>query len=66
MERKLLKLEQISERTGVPLATLRYYRHKKEGPPTFKLGRRVVAYADEVDAWVAEQRLAGQVGGDAA
>lgn len=41
-----------------PKSTLRYWRHRDrgEGPPLFKIGRRVVAYADEVDAWVDEQR----------
>lgn len=63
MERKLLRLEEISERTGVPVATLRYYRHRGEGPPTFRLGRRVVGYVDEVDSWVLEQRQKSINGG---
>ena len=58
--RQLLRLEEISARTGVPVSTLRYYRHRDrgEGPPTFRLGRRVVAYVEDVDAWVAAHRRA--------
>lgn len=65
MERKILRLEEISERTLVPLATLRYWRHRDrgEGPTTFRLGRRVVGYLDDVDAWVAEQHRKGATGG---
>jgi predicted DNA-binding transcriptional regulator AlpA len=66
MDRKLLRLEEISTRTGVPLATLRYYRHRGEGPPTWRLGRRVVAYEDEVDHWLDEVRRSVTTGGGAA
>lgn len=64
MTRKILRLEEISERTGVPLATLRWYRQYGKGPKTWKLGRRVVAYEDDVNAWLDEQRQLS--GGDAA
>lgn len=57
MNRKILRLEEIHERTGVPMATLRWFRHRGEGgPPTWKLGRRVVAYEDDVNAWIEAQR----------
>ena len=56
MSRTVLRLEQISERTSVPVATLRYWRHLGIGVPTFKIGRRVVAYADEVDRWLESKR----------
>ena len=43
MSRTILRLSQISERTGVPVATLRYWRHIGEGPPTFRLGKHVAS-----------------------
>ncbi len=49
---KLLTIGEVSDRTRVPLATLRYWRHVGQGPPLFALGRKVVAYEDEVDDWV--------------
>ena len=55
MGRRIVRLEGITEKTGVPLATLRYWRATGQGPPTFKLGRHVVAFEDEVDKWVEEQ-----------
>lgn len=59
MTRKILRLSEIAERTGVPIATLRWYRHTGAGGPrTWRLGRRVVAYEDDVDAWIERQAAA--------
>jgi len=55
MSRKLLKLLEVSEETRIPVNTLRYYRSIGIGPKMFRLGRGVVAYQDDVDAWIAEQ-----------
>ena len=67
MGRTILKLEQIAERTGVPLDTLRYYRKiGSGGPHTWKLGRRVVAYEDDVLRWLDEQYDASEPRGSAA
>jgi predicted DNA-binding transcriptional regulator AlpA len=63
MSRKLMRLLEISKETGVPVATLRFYRHKGIGPKTFKLGRNVVAFADDVDTWIDEQAKAGATAG---
>lgn len=54
--RKILTLEEVSERTLIPLNSLRWMRSQgRGGPRTFKLGRRVVAFEDDVDAWIAER-----------
>lgn len=53
--RRILTLTEVSERTRIPLNTLRWMRQQDEGPPTWKLGRRVVAYEDEIDTWLARQ-----------
>jgi predicted DNA-binding transcriptional regulator AlpA len=67
MADRILTLEEIAQRTRKPINTLRWYRHRGEGPKTFKLGRAVVAYEHDVEAWIAEQAKASQhVGGDAA
>ena len=52
MTRRILRLPEIAQRTGVPIATLRWYRHRGIGPRTFLFAGRVVAYEDDVDAWV--------------
>lgn len=51
---RLLTLDEVAEWTRTPIATLRYWRHRGQGPPTFKLGRRVVAREEDVEAWIAE------------
>lgn len=55
---KLLTLEQISELTHMPVATLRYKRHRGELPFIFKIGRRLVAHRGDLDKWIDAQRLA--------
>jgi len=46
----------VSERTGIPLSTLRYYRLNGLGPRSFKLGRRVMYAIDDVEAWIEAAR----------
>ena len=50
---KLLLIPEVSTVTRVPEATLRYWRHIGAGPRSFKLGRRVVYKAADVEAWIA-------------
>jgi DNA-binding transcriptional MerR regulator len=52
---ELLTLSEVAELTRVPIATLRYWRSRGEGPETFRLGRRVVAFKDALDAWIRER-----------
>lgn len=55
--RKILTLKEVSEMTRIPLNTLRYLRATDGNMPrTWRLGeRRVVAYEDDVVAWLNEQ-----------
>ncbi|MFW7415782.1 helix-turn-helix transcriptional regulator [Demequina sp. SO4-18] len=46
----------VSERTGVPINTLRYWRHLGQGPQSFRLGRRVVYAVSDVEAWIEAAR----------
>jgi predicted DNA-binding transcriptional regulator AlpA len=55
----LLKIPEVSAMTGVPEATLRFYRHQGTGPKSFKLGRRVMYREEDVTAWVQAQYEAG-------
>lgn len=52
---EILGSKQVSEWTGVPVGTLRYWRHANEGPPSFCLGRRVVYRRDQVERWIETQ-----------
>jgi hypothetical protein len=40
----------------VPVATLRWWRHKGIGPRSFKLGRHVLYERSDLDAWIDAQR----------
>jgi excisionase family DNA binding protein len=55
---RLLDLSEVAEKLRMPVATVRYKRHRGELPFTFRLGRRVVAYEAEVDEYIATQRAA--------
>ncbi|GAB4942239.1 hypothetical protein MAHJHV49_11550 [Mycobacterium avium subsp. hominissuis] len=63
-----LSTQQVSTITGIPAATLRFWRHKgDEGPPSFRLGpRRIVYRQDLLNEWLAEQEATTQRGGGAA
>lgn len=52
---KLLRIEQVAERTGVSVSTLRHWRHHGTGPKSARIGRRVVYRPEDVDAWIAAQ-----------
>ena len=43
--------------------TLRYWRHRGEGPPSFRVGRRVLYARADVKKFVADQRTSTLVGG---
>lgn len=48
---------------GIPEATWRWWRHRGEGPRSFKLGRTVFYHADDVAAWVESQKSKTTKGG---
>lgn len=48
----LLGAKEVSDITGVPMGTLRYWRHSNIGPASFTLGRRVVYRRAEVFRWI--------------
>lgn len=46
-------VESVSERTGIPVKTLYNLKWRGEGPPVYKVGRRLLFIPAEVDAWIA-------------
>ncbi len=60
---ELLGAKQVSEMIGVPVGTLRYWRHSDIGPASFTLGRRVVYRRVEVLRWISERENATRRGG---
>ena len=57
---ELLRVPEVSELTGIAEATLRFWRHTGTGPPSAKLGRRVVYREAEVLAWIDAQFVKGR------
>jgi predicted DNA-binding transcriptional regulator AlpA len=63
----ILLLEEVSELTRLPKATLRFYRHRGDGgPQSFKLGNRVVYRRSDVEQWIQAQFEKTASGADAA
>lgn len=52
MKDRILSTAQVSEMTGTPVPTLRWYRHVGKGPKAGKLEGRVVYRESDVIAWV--------------
>lgn len=50
----LIDINELSDLLGVPLSTLRFWRHKGRGPKSANIGRIVYRRAD-VEAWLDEQ-----------
>lgn len=61
---ELLGAREVSDITGVPVGTLRYWRHSNIGPASFTLGRRVVYRREEVLRWITQRENATRRGGD--
>ncbi len=56
---------QVSDLIGVPVGTLRFWRHCDQGPASFTLGKKVVYRRSEIERWVSEQESATRRGGAA-
>lgn len=52
----LMTMDEVSEATGIPVATLRYYRHLgNKGPRSALLGSRVMYREQDVAKWINDQ-----------
>ena len=51
----LLLLPEVAEITRKSVDTLRWLRHRGEGPQGFRMGRRVVFRRGVVTAWIVQQ-----------
>ncbi len=53
----LLTEKQLSQGTGIPCNTLRYWRANGEGPPYHRLGRSIRYRLSDVEAWLEENKV---------
>jgi excisionase family DNA binding protein len=60
-----MTMAEVAAMLGRSVDTLRYWRWRGEGIPSYKIGRRVVYDVEAVEAYLAAQRAKGQAGGAA-
>ncbi len=57
---ELMTTAEVAQMLRTPDGTLRYWRHNKIGPKSFRLPRRVVYWRSDVLAWLADQQASDQ------
>jgi DNA-binding transcriptional MerR regulator len=55
---QLLTTAEVARMLRTPESTLRYWRHKHVGPPSFRARRHVLYWRSDVLAWLAAQQAA--------
>lgn len=55
MTARLLRIEDVSEETGIPIETLRHWRKSNRGPTFVRIGRRLVCRSSDLDLWIDAQ-----------
>lgn len=64
MTHRRMTTTQVEAYTNIPAATLRWWRHRGEGPASYVLGGRKVVYdLADLDAWLDAQKAATVRGG---
>ncbi|MFF7098535.1 helix-turn-helix domain-containing protein [Streptomyces rubradiris] len=53
-----LTLPRAAEYLGISPNTLYVWRHRRQGPPSFRMGRRVMCRITALDEWVCDQERA--------
>jgi DNA-binding transcriptional MerR regulator len=56
----LLLMTEVAEQARTTVDTLRYWRHAGIGPPSFKLGRRVLYRSEDVEEWISAKAAEGR------
>ncbi|MDI5968375.1 helix-turn-helix domain-containing protein [Streptomyces sp. SL13] len=53
-----LTLPRAAEYLGISANTLYVWRHRRQGPPSFRMGRRVMYRVSALNNWIAQQEEA--------
>lgn len=54
---RLLSAKDLADYLEVPVATIYAWRHRREGPPGFRVGRYVRFRWSDVELWINERLL---------
>lgn len=57
--RKYLVTAEVAEVCRTSAETVRYWRHVGKGPKSFRVGRRVLYAAEDVEAWLEALQSSG-------
>jgi excisionase family DNA binding protein len=57
-ETRYMTTAEVAELLRRPAETLRYWRWRGEGPPSFRIGRKVLYARTDVEAFIAQHRQA--------
>ncbi len=52
MERRALSPEEAATMYGLNVGTLANLRHARRGPKFFKIGKKVVYFIEDIEAWI--------------
>ena len=52
---QLLTVEDLAEYLEVPVATVYAWRHRRQGPPGFRVGRHLRFRRSDVERWIDER-----------
>jgi predicted DNA-binding transcriptional regulator AlpA len=56
----LMTTAEVAGLTRSPESTVRYWRHLRTGPHSFRVGRRVLYRRSEVERWISDRERADQ------
>jgi predicted DNA-binding transcriptional regulator AlpA len=57
-DERLLLMHEVSEKTRIPIDSLRFMRQFGTGPPSFRLGKRVVYPERQLMQWIHDRQAA--------
>lgn len=53
---RYMTTQEVAQLLRAPAETVRFWRHIGKGPPSFKVGRRVLYAVEDVEAFIAKAR----------
>jgi len=59
MSDTFMTTEEVAHALRAPVETVRYWRHVGQGPKSFKIGRRVLYAADDIERFIESARSEG-------
>ena len=55
---RLLTVQDLADYLGVPVATIYAWRHRRQGPPGFRVGRHLRYRWSDIEQWISDRLTA--------